>query len=394
MFKDNKGIVLIATYMVATLLAGLLGIYAVRTISENRLAERQRRSAEAFYIAEAGIQKALWVITRKPRLINETDNAWNARLMAEANKYSNIGNGSFNIGKIIGGDIVKNITSTGTASFAVRKIQVNARNSWLNKIPAALYSNGKVKVKFDKRDDAYIDGKDMPGVYSTEGVKAKKKEEERIEGSPPILEDQTVPEGLLDGIWNAFDFNSLREIAKANGTYFSADDTGDEYNNPYNKKDKYTLPIVRDDGTKITSGVFFFDARNGEPLDDDGVNPGNEIRLKLEGTTEKVSGVIVVVGDLSIKDTKEYDFLFDGVILVLDDLKIDDKRSHRRKDDTNDSDIVIRGAVLTDNVIHKGKKRKKKTSAHIKNATIEYSPRAIGSVSPYWGVVPGSWREK
>jgi len=394
MLKDNKGIVLIATYMIVTVLAGLLGVYAMRTINENRLAERQQRSAEAFYIAEAGIQKALWVITGKPRLVSETDDAWNARLKAEINKYSNIGNGSFCIEKITGGDTVKNITSTGTASFAIRKIQAQAQNSWLNKIPAALYSNGKVKLKLDKRGDAYIDGKDMPGVYSTEEVKEKKKEEEQIKGNPPVLEYQVVPEGLLDGLWNAFDFNSLREAAKANGTYFSADGTSDEYNNLYNKKGKYTLPIVQDDGTKITSGIFFFDARKGEPLDDDGVNPDNEIRLKLEGTTEKVSGVIVVVGDLSIKDTKEYDFLFDGVILVLDDLKIDDKRSHRRKDDTNDSDIVIRGAVLTDNVIYKGEKRKKRTTAHIKNATIEYNPRAIGSNAPYWGVASGSWREE
>lgn len=256
-----------------------------------------------------------------------------------------------------------------------------------------MYSKGVVKIKFDKREeDTYIDGGNMPGIYSTDEVKSKKEGEGRIGGTPGILENQEVPRGLPDGIWGAFDFNALREIAKENGTYFSADETGDEYNNSYNKKGKYTLPIEEGE----TNGVFFFDAKEGEPLDDDEVEPKNGIRVKLEGTTEPVSGIIVVVGDLNIKDTNNYDFLFDGVILVLDDLKIDDKKTHRR-DGANDSDVVIRGAVLSDNVIDKKKKRKKKPTVEIKNATIKYDPGIITSASSFasanWDVILGTWQE-
>lgn len=376
MFKDNKGVVLITAYMVIVVLITLLGVYATRSINESNLAERQRKSAEAFYIAEAGIQKALWVISNN---LDSIDN--NTALTSKANMDNSLGNGSFQV-QISGGSSTKTITANGTVSSITRQIQVQAQNSWLSKIPAAIYSKGVGKIKFDKRDDAYIDGGNMPGIYSTDEVKTKKEGEGRIDGNPPILENQKVPEGLLDGIWDAFDINTLREMAKANGTYFQ----GDEYNK--GKKGKYTLPVEEGE----TSGVFFFDTRDGVVFDDDAIDRKNEAKIELKGTTEPMSGVIVVLGDLTIKDTKDYDFLFDGVILVLDDLKIDDKRSHRRLG-TNDSDILIRGAVLSDNVIEKGKKRKKKSTIDIKNATIEYDPDSISSASSHWGIVPGSWQE-
>ncbi|MBU4310870.1 hypothetical protein KKD34_04800 [bacterium] len=392
MFKDNKGIVLITVYMAVFVLTSLLGVYATRSINENNLAERQKMSAEAFYVSEAGIQKALWVISNNLGQIS--DNTW---LTNQTNTNNTLGNGAFQV-QITGDASTKNITSDGTISSITRQIQVQAQNSWLSKIPAAVYSKGVVRIKFDKREKkkdkgegeeyAYIDGGNMPGIYSTDEVSSKREGEGRITGTPPILENQEVPEGLQDGIWDAFDINALREIAKEDGTYFSADVTDDEYNNPYNKSGKYTLPIAAGQ----TNGVFFFDARNGEPLDDDEINPTNEVRVKLEGTTEQVSGVIVVIGDLKIRDTKHYDFLFDGVILVLDNLKMDDRKSHRRKG-ANDSDIFIKGAVLSNNIIDKGKKRKKKPNIDINNATIEYDPDSISSASSHWSMVPGTWEE-
>jgi len=228
-----------------------------------------------------------------------------------------------------------------------------------------------------------------PGIYSTDEVNSKKVGEGRIVGLPQgILENQAIPEGLQAGVWDTFDFNNLRAIAKANGTYFSADGTTDEYNNSYNKAGKYTLPVIAGQ----TNGVFFFDAKDGEPLDDDEINPANKIKVKLKGTSAPMSGIIAVVGDLTIKDTDDYDFLFDGIILVLDNLKLTDTRHHRRSG-TNDSDIVIRGAVLSENVIEEGKRRKKKSTVDIDNATIEYNPESMSSASSRWSIVPGSWRE-
>lgn len=350
MRHNKNGAVLVMAYMAVLVLTGMFGVSMLRNIHASRLVEMEQSRTEAFYLAEAGIQRALWVLSNNPLMDN-------AALEQAANAATDLGDGTFQI-QITDGAVpsIKNITVTGTASSFTRQIQVQARNSWVNKIPAPVYSPGAVEVKFDKRtsaDDAYIDGHDVPGIYTSAyaQVKVTWEGEGRISGNPPILENQPVPDSFRDGVWDAFNLNGLREAAKANGTYFSSDGTTSEYNNAFNKKNQYTLPIVPGQ----TNGVFFFDAKDGEPLSDDLIEPKNLVRVKLQGTTEPISGVIVVVGDLDIKDTDEYDFLFDGVIIVLDDLKIDDKRTHRRNG-TNDSDVVIKGAVISDNIIEKGKK--------------------------------------
>ena len=386
MRRQPAGSIFLGLYFAVAALTTFFAMSTLRVMHESRLAGVQRTRTEAFYVAEAGLQRTVWVLGRSPLLDDAT-------LERNINTENQIGNGRFQVRLApAAGRKKKAVSSTGTVSSFSRRIGANVRNTWVNKIPAAVYSPGPITLQIDKRkeaDDAYIDAHAIAGVYSAGEVKVKKDGEGRITGSPPIVENTEVPEGLRDGVWDEFNLNGLREVAKANGTYFSADDTDKELNNPFNKSGHYTLPIE----PSQTNGVFFFDAKRGEPLDDDEVTPNNKIRVKLEGTTEPMSGIIVVVGDLDIKDTKEYDFLFDGVIIVLDDLRIDDKKSHRRPG-LNDSDVVIRGAVLSDNVIEKGKKRKKKPSITIKNATVDYAPDVITAVSPSWTIVPGTWQEQ
>ena len=81
------------------------------------------------------------------------------------------------------------------------------------------------------------------------------------------------------------------------------------------------------------------------------------------------------------------------MILVLDDIKITDKKHHRRAGG-NASDIIIRGAIINDNIFEKDKKRKKKPSVTIKNAAIYYDAEAITNASPAWDIVPGTWQEQ
>jgi len=363
--------------MVITVLTILGAAFITRSVSERSVASKYFDSTKAFWLAEGGIQRVLWTISNNPGMSN-------AALIDKVNSYSN---GSFLV-ESISGTSFKTFTVSSAVSSITRRIQVNADNDWQRKIPGAVYSRGVVQVKFDKRDDAYIDGGVKPGIYSTDEVKSKKVGEGQIVGQPQgILENQPIPETLDAGIWDTFDFNNLREIAKANGTYFSAEGTGEE-NNPFNKSGKYTLPVVAGQ----TNGIFFFDAKDGEPLDDDEVDPKNEIKVKLKGASEQMSGIIVVVGDLRIEDTNVYDFLFDGIILVLDDLTIKDGK-HGRRIGTNDSDIRIRGAVLSENINPGKKTRKKKATLNIDNATIEYSPESMSSASSRWSIVPGSWRE-
>ncbi len=55
--RDKKGIMLIACYLVVVVLTILGSAFMVRSVSEKRIAERERDSLQAFYLAEAGIDR-------------------------------------------------------------------------------------------------------------------------------------------------------------------------------------------------------------------------------------------------------------------------------------------------------------------------------------------------
>lgn len=61
--KNKKGIVLVACYFVIATLAVLGSAFLARSVSEQRFAERQRSSTQAFYYAEAGLERAAWYLT-------------------------------------------------------------------------------------------------------------------------------------------------------------------------------------------------------------------------------------------------------------------------------------------------------------------------------------------
>jgi hypothetical protein len=58
--KNKKGAALIVTYMVIAVLLVLGAAFAVRSISESRIAERHKKATQAFAIAEAGLELALY----------------------------------------------------------------------------------------------------------------------------------------------------------------------------------------------------------------------------------------------------------------------------------------------------------------------------------------------
>ncbi len=389
----QKGLAFVLVLAFVLILATAATAFIALSGTEIRMVRRQCDSTRAFYIAEGGFERTRYNLGEDGDWMdgeingfsyNKEDVDSDAFYLLNydyATKTSLGGKFTVRLKNVVGKTDEIKVKSTGTFNTATRAVEVIVEREFPWSIPAAMYANGLIKaMKFDKRDDAYIDGGNLPGIYATDDVKTKKKGEGRIMGNPPILEYQEVPEGMEDGVWEAFDLDRLRQIAKDNGTYFGGDE--------YNKKGKYTLPV--EEGK--TKGVFFFDAKDGGVLDDDEINPKNEAKVELKGTTEQISGIIVVVGDLTIKDTKDYDFLFDGIIIVLDDLKMDDNR-HGRRDGSNDSDILIRGAILSDNIIEKGKGRKKKPSIDIKNATIEYDSTKVLNAAPFWDIAVASWQE-
>lgn len=59
MNSDNKGFILIASYMVIALLIILATSFATRSIGEQRVTDKERDSIQAFWLAEAGLDTAV-----------------------------------------------------------------------------------------------------------------------------------------------------------------------------------------------------------------------------------------------------------------------------------------------------------------------------------------------
>lgn len=57
--KDNKGMILVASYMVITVLVVLTVGFATRSIGEQRIASKEKDSIQAFWLAEAGLDRAI-----------------------------------------------------------------------------------------------------------------------------------------------------------------------------------------------------------------------------------------------------------------------------------------------------------------------------------------------
>ena len=58
--NNQRGIILIAAYLVVVILLILGSAFITGSISENRIADREKDSILAFYMAEAGIESALY----------------------------------------------------------------------------------------------------------------------------------------------------------------------------------------------------------------------------------------------------------------------------------------------------------------------------------------------
>jgi len=57
--KNKKGMVLVSVYGVGITLLSMMGIYGLRSVHENQLAQRHSESAAAFYIAEAAVNELI-----------------------------------------------------------------------------------------------------------------------------------------------------------------------------------------------------------------------------------------------------------------------------------------------------------------------------------------------
>ena len=69
--KSEKGAVLVAAIMALLVLAILVPALVFQVQNESRMTMKQKRSTAAFYAAEAGVDRALWMLRQSTGTYNE-----------------------------------------------------------------------------------------------------------------------------------------------------------------------------------------------------------------------------------------------------------------------------------------------------------------------------------
>lgn len=186
--KNNRGTTLIFAYLVITLLMGFGAAFLILTSNEGLTAQRNQRTNQAFYLAEAGIERALYDL-RKDFVNNPSNPSWadgdingmsvgpnTASFFAIPYSSTAINGGSYSVQLMNVSGINSSIwiRSTGTVGDAVQTIQVYAQllniNPWNNAIFAGTGASGAlINGNVDIRGSVHILGNGLsPTDYAVD----------------------------------------------------------------------------------------------------------------------------------------------------------------------------------------------------------------------------------
>lgn len=159
-FYDNRGSLLILSYLVIFVLLALGAAFIAMSVNESRIAERQRRTTLTLHIAEAGIERAFYDLRQD--FINDASNPnWadgNINGLSVGPNTANFYNTGYGSTSLNGGSYavqLKNVSgisdsiwirSTGTLGDAQQTIEVYAKivsiSPWNNAIFAGAGASG------------------------------------------------------------------------------------------------------------------------------------------------------------------------------------------------------------------------------------------------------------
>ena len=370
LLRDERGIALPMSLLALLILSTLVIAFALLATSEPLIATNQKMVAQARAVAESGLERAIWALNNPTDLngipeLGPVPSPYNSTTTGPGIPVSvngtQIGLAFVNVTACAGcGPNERQVeavgwvpTNTGSASKAHQRIEAKVYKFLYRQSPppASLTVQGEISVSgntnVDSRADTSCGAKDgtwslgattsggSADVYGHDGNNTKNQTDS---GAPGPITDmrQNVPVGLFDQylLKNA-DLNSLKAMAKANGTYYSgAGVSGLTFNS----------------GNKMPNGIIFIDTVNGCNIDD--ATPGacmdpnsptpmsNFASVDIHGGAEAdpsgiFSGLIVVAGSLSIAG----DFHMHGLVYVVNDLTY-----------TGTGTGEIDGAVITQNI--------------------------------------------
>jgi hypothetical protein len=331
------------------ILSTLVIAFSLLATSEPLIATNQKMVAQARAVAESGLEKAIWALN------NPTDLTNGLSAMPGPSPYDGLTDIAIldSSGTQIGVARVivtqgtntneRNVVSVGwvptNPGKAHQKIQATV-SQFLFKgspPPASLTVAGEINVggnaNIDSRGDTSCGAKDgtwsqgstayggSGAVYGADGNNTQNQTAAGLTSTSPITDiRQSVPATAFDPytLKNA-DLNSLKALAKANGTYFSGSSV---------------TSLLFNSGHQLPNGIVFIDTVSGQNIDANapvgtncllggtGCSPTSDFaNVAIHGGAEAnasgiFSGMIIVAGSLAISG----DFHMHGMVYVVNDL--------------------------------------------------------------------------
>jgi len=288
---NKRGVALIIGFMVIIVLAILGAAILSRGISERNITQRYKESIEAFWLAEAGVNRAL------NELRNNFDQAGTGLWAA------NLGSGSYSVDVeniIIDGNTNKKITVHGRVPATSPRIERNIEAMMRKHIPPgfydhAIYSAGK--VDFNGNSFTVVNNEPAPDnkavVYAGDN---EIEHPENITGT--VIQDTSIsPLARLD-------FEKLYDIAARQGYVYDAARLKN-----IGKTDSFPSSFWSPQGT---DGID----NDGDGAIDEADEKVNvvyvETDLELKGNIGTIGGFYVVVGDVINTPDVEEEAIING----------------------------------------------------------------------------------
>lgn len=257
--RNRKGIMLIATYLIIVILAILGGAFVIRAVWERKTADREKDFKQAFYIADAALNRAIYELKKDYY-------SWGSWVGTTVS----FGNGEYQVDEVAAvGDKRKVTVTAAIPTIASPRITRQfetfiKRGSLENFYSSAMYVSGKVTFKgpyYVVNGDVRYDYETPP--TNTDGV------------SGTITRDETISP------LPALDFQYLYDVAASQGNVYS----------------KERLRDVKRGDDSFPSSFWYAPPSEGNPagtpnivyLEDD---------LKLRGDFGTIGGFFVVAGEV------------------------------------------------------------------------------------------------
>ena len=360
--RDQRGVALPMALITLVLLTTLMLAFSVLAQTEPVIASNQLRVSQARAMAESGVEHAVWALSAGNVL---PGNPVPAGALAhplpasppvgtafDGATYTALANtGGYTV-QVTAPDpvaqpLLRRIVADGwtptnnaldTRTKAHRRIQADyeALPDLALNAPCALCVKGDVQVAgsslVDSRTDGNCGGAQKYGAYAAGTL-------ERTGSSNIKGQAGTNPDGNVEGMdfvdgnsptnpvnsstFDGFKFNdknldTLKELAKKNGTYFGPGFSGATDTNGQAVTGTYTGTVSFNSGNKVKNGIVFVDTLSGQNITDS-TSESSFANLSINGNpfiSAEFSGMLVVNGRLAISGNMK----IGGLVYVLDDL--------------------------------------------------------------------------